>query len=527
MTRFIRLGLLALCAAAVTIWLLPAASLGRGLDLQRVDSVLRNATQQLGSAVQQTIAPVGETVRSATDKTKAELARAKGAAAEATARAVTSDPLRDPPQHGTNPNGQGGVAVVDIDPKNERPQGANTNGSDSGEEVVVGRARGEQSPSGAYHGHITIAALFGNELAGVDSAEGETKHGPLQGLQTDVLDKLCTATKNQVCLSLLTADSQTTADGSKNDFAVARANVVGLRVGAAQSGGSISETADCQASAGGAGAANVTAGTGPVAAVANSAATSKSCRNQAPQTSRSSQVLGLGGIQVPLPAAGCADGTPDTVGGIPVLLPIVCNADDIAGTAVLREALDVFVLNNGGSSLAKETTSAAQASSVAPKGGGEQCSDGVDNDGDGYIDAADPDCHTDGNPNNPGSYNPQGPSEGTAPTGPSSGPGTTPGEGGQTECSDKKDNDGDGLIDSKDPGCHSDGNPNNPSSYNPKDDNESNGGGGNNGGGPSGNTGAGSLPFTGSDVVGLALAGLLMLAGGLLLRRREDARLGA
>jgi len=32
-----------------------------------------------------------------------------------------------------------------------------------------------------------------------------------------------------------------------------------------------------------------------------------------------------------------------------------------------------------------------------------------------------------------------------------------------------------------------------------------------------------SLPFTGANVVGLALAGLLMLAGGLLLRRREDA----
>src|SRR5690349_22418943 len=29
------------------------------------------------------------------------------------------------------------------------------------------------------------------------------------------------------------------------------------------------------------------------------------------------------------------------------------------------------------------------------------CSDGVDNDGDGLIDAADPGCHSDGNANNP------------------------------------------------------------------------------------------------------------------------------
>ena len=60
------------------------------------------------------------------------------------------------------------------------------------------------------------------------------------------------------------------------------------------------------------------------------------------------------------------------------------------------------------------------------------------------------------------------------------------------------------------------------------DDDESgggDGGGGDGAGAPTGgqDTDAGELPFTGADVVGLALAGLLMLAGGLLLRRREDA----
>lgn len=35
-----------------------------------------------------------------------------------------------------------------------------------------------------------------------------------------------------------------------------------------------------------------------------------------------------------------------------------------------------------------------------------ECSDGIDNDGDGKIDSADPGCHTDSNPNNPGSFNP-------------------------------------------------------------------------------------------------------------------------
>jgi LPXTG-motif cell wall-anchored protein len=42
-----------------------------------------------------------------------------------------------------------------------------------------------------------------------------------------------------------------------------------------------------------------------------------------------------------------------------------------------------------------------------------------------------------------------------------------------------------------------------------------------NGGATNANTN-GTLPFTGTDAVGIALAGLLMLAGGMLLRRRED-----
>jgi hypothetical protein len=39
-------------------------------------------------------------------------------------------------------------------------------------------------------------------------------------------------------------------------------------------------------------------------------------------------------------------------------------------------------------------------------GGSRQCSDSLDNDGDGKIDGADPACHTDGDPTNPTSYDP-------------------------------------------------------------------------------------------------------------------------
>jgi len=40
------------------------------------------------------------------------------------------------------------------------------------------------------------------------------------------------------------------------------------------------------------------------------------------------------------------------------------------------------------------------------------------------------------------------------------------------QCSDTADNDADGLVDSADPGCHTDGNPGNPGSYDPNDNNE-------------------------------------------------------
>ncbi len=86
-----------------------------------------------------------------------------------------------------------------------------------------------------------------------------------------------------------------------------------------------------------------------------------------------------------------------------------------------------------------------------------ECSDTADNDGDGVIDADDPGCHTDGNPDNPDSYDPNDDSEAEPP-----------------QCSDTVDNDGDGVIDKADPGCHADGNAANDASYDANDDDETN-----------------------------------------------------
>jgi len=82
---------------------------------------------------------------------------------------------------------------------------------------------------------------------------------------------------------------------------------------------------------------------------------------------------------------------------------------------------------------------------------GARCSDSIDNDTNGFTDAADSTCHTDGNPTNASSYDP-----------------TKDGEhGGGNTCADSKDNNGNGLIDGADPICHTDGNPGNPTSYDP------------------------------------------------------------
>lgn len=80
--------------------------------------------------------------------------------------------------------------------------------------------------------------------------------------------------------------------------------------------------------------------------------------------------------------------------------------------------------------------------------GDPQCSDGVDNDGDGLIDTNDPGCHWDGDSTNPGSYRPNDDNEANV-----SGP---------RQCNDGIDNDSDGFVDLADPGCD-----------NSSDDNES------------------------------------------------------
>src|SRR5437868_6550794 len=125
--------------------------------------------------------------------------------APATAPAASpaaADPTYQPPLHGANPHGMGTIGTVDLNPSDTRPlSGDPTGASDASsnrEEVILGRARGEQRSDGTYHGHITILSLFGNEILGVDSNPGQSEHGPLNAVQTQVLNNLCSSSGGQL-----------------------------------------------------------------------------------------------------------------------------------------------------------------------------------------------------------------------------------------------------------------------------------------------------------------------------------------
>lgn len=94
-----------------------------------------------------------------------------------------------------------------------------------------------------------------------------------------------------------------------------------------------------------------------------------------------------------------------------------------------------------------------------------QCADESDNDQDGLNNASDPGCHTDGNVNNPESYDPKDNDESNE----------------SAQCSDGISNDSDGLVDSNDPGCMSgeggSWNPNDNDETDPSQNNTPSGGG--------------------------------------------------
>jgi hypothetical protein len=283
-----------------------------------------------------------------------------------------------PPLHGTNPHAQGTVATVFLAPTATRPLAGNLNGGP--ETIILGRARGEPRSNGTDHGHITILALLGNEILGVDTIPGQSVKGPLDAAQTAILNNLCTSTGGLVCVNAVTADSATTATGSTNHFEVAKANlavsgagVPAVGVDAANSNGNISSNGTCQTAHSDSSVANLTIAGNTLAKALQSSSDTKTCNNgTSTAPTATSKVVQLSTAGLPIPAPGCANGTPNTATGIPLLLPIVCNADDTSTNQTtipynVREALTILLLNSGGNgALANITTAAAESAAVAP-----------------------------------------------------------------------------------------------------------------------------------------------------------------
>ncbi|HEV2769910.1 MAG TPA: hypothetical protein VGV40_06980 [Solirubrobacteraceae bacterium] len=431
------------------------------------------------------------------------------------------------------PHGQGTIGVVDVTPDPQRPLAGDPTGNQSGEEIVLGRARGEERSPGEYHGHITILSLFGNEILGIDTMEGQSRSGPLDAAQRQVLDQLCSSSGGQTCLNVLRADSNTTDSGSFNFFQIASAVVggnQGLSVRAATSEGNVFRsdqagnpvaTGACQTGFGGSEAANVMAGGGAVADALTASSRTIACRNMAAVVEVAGRVLGLGVLSglvdanlggvlplqqqggVPLPAPGCGDGTANVETGVPTLLPIICNATDVEGTQAaspyaVREALTLFALRTGDNATLKVTASAAESLAQAPpEDGAPPVTPRQDDDDD---DGDDGDAADEGDEGDAGDDQGPGDAGDAGPSGADSGPGGRGARGDAAECADGIDNDGDGRIDF----------PNDPDCESRQDDSEA-------------GARVAGLPFSGADSVGPAVGGLMLLVGGLLLRRRARA----
>jgi hypothetical protein len=279
-------------------------------------------------------------------------------------------PTYTPPLHGTNPHGQGTDAVVDLAPGTSNPYSSDP--SQSGEEVVLGDSRGEQGTSG-YHGGVTLAYLFGQPVIQVTTNPGESKDGPLQPLQ-DGLDQLCSQSNDQLCLTLLGMHSSTTSNSSTNSFEAVGAHVggqTGVNADVLTSNGNISDDGTCQTAHGDSSVAD--ANVGPLTADAlQGSSTSTACNSGSQSVDQQSTVVNLGGTGIPVPAAGCDNGTANTnFAALAPLLATVCNADDSNSSQTgapygVREALTLFALITDDTAVLKATTAGPESHAVAP-----------------------------------------------------------------------------------------------------------------------------------------------------------------
>jgi hypothetical protein len=170
--------------------------------------------------------------------------------------------------------------------------------------------------------------------------------------------------------------SSSNGNSSTNSFEAAGAHIggpTGINADALTSNGNISSDGSCQTAHGDSGVAK--ANVGPLTADAlEGNSNSSACSSGSNTVHQDSTVVNLAGTGLPLPAAGCADGTANTnFTALSPLLATVCGADDTNGSQTgapygVRDALDLFALITGNSSLLKVSTAGPESHAVAPAG---------------------------------------------------------------------------------------------------------------------------------------------------------------
>jgi hypothetical protein len=279
-------------------------------------------------------------------------------------------PAYTPPLHGTEPHGQGTDAVVDLTPGTSAPIAGDPTSGD--EEVIVGDSRGQQSSDGSYHGRAALAYLLGTPILQVTSDPGQSNDGPLQPVQ-DGLDQLCSASGNQLCLTVLAQHSSSTTNSSSNSQEVLGVHIGGpdgVNADLLTSHGNISDDGTTQTAHGDSGV--LKANVGPLTLDALEGNSDSSASSSSSSVNQDSTVLNIAGFGLPIPTAGCDDGTPNSsFTPLSPLLATVCNADDANGSQTsgpygVREALTLFALISGDSSLLKVGTAGPETHAVAP-----------------------------------------------------------------------------------------------------------------------------------------------------------------
>jgi hypothetical protein len=283
----------------------------------------------------------------------------------------------------STPHAQGTVAKVDL----EAPEGTDDGGLLDTEEVVIGRSGAQQNADGSYEGGVTLVSLFDQLILGIDTDTGETIATRFQPVH-DLLSAVCEGSGNNICLTLLGADSSTDGSGSSSSFGVATADIgqgeQSISAGVGESDAALRDDGICQTASASSTVARADVAGQLNGTILHSETGSAACQGAAGSQTGDSSVAELNGNTLPLPG-GCSDSL-NSGFGVLSLVEVSCRNSEgsggAAGAGGSNEAVGVSALgedalagNPVGDALAgaplpsAETRASTTATSAAPPDG--------------------------------------------------------------------------------------------------------------------------------------------------------------